>query len=934
MPDTHLPSGLPIDMAARALGAALLETGLTLTFDAETGALVHANEAAIFLLEISEDAFGDHTFDALCRADGSGAPDLWSALRSGSVRRWRGTLVATLSSSEHPVDFIAACSDSEGGTGHVILHATESDGQSAQERPAPTGAVAALGDVVGIIEFDADGVVLTANDRAKMALEFYSEEMTGRGHDSLWPASITQTPDYVAFWEKLREGRIVEGRHAHVTAEGNIVWLQSTYIPRRGDAGHVSTVVQCLMDVTDETERSMVDAARARAAWSVLAVAELDIEGHVLASNSCMQSLLGSEPDDLTGKHLRRFMDAEFALGATFRAAWDKVVGGEAQQIDIPHLNADHQLCWTRSQFVPVPDASGRITAIYEIGTVIHDDHERLANLETRYDALSGDLAIVEWDVTGRLIEGNARYAELLGFDRGKLKGLDHRMTVPQDFAKGRRYSLFWDRLNQGERVSGQFRRLGVDGKDAWFQASYVPLRRETDGRIETVFFYGSDISEVKLGQIHAQARMDAIERSMAVIEFEMDGTIISANKVFVETVGYSLEELKGRKHAMLCPPDFAKSEEYRRFWERLGEGQIIEQEVRRVGSGGRELWFQASYNPILDLAGQPIRVVKYAYDITDVRIRQAKLEEKWQTTSRAHPICEFDCEGKITGANEAFLRTAGYSLREIVGQHHSMFCTLAQARSQEYRDFWQDLAKGEERSDCYHYVARFDRDMYLQANFSPIHDTSGAVSGVIMHAIEVTDHVRLRDETEKRATEVGGQIEALREAGVQIRGGHGALSEALTRSRETLVQGEGALASGLRDMGGVTGAIEKIDQIVEVVAEIAVQTNLLAFNAAIEAARAGEYGVGFSIVADEVRKLAERNADAARDISRQLEAASESVGRGTGAAQETIAILNRTADDIRASGESVSTLMSNCEAQSQTIGAIGAVMCEFGGRT
>ena len=584
MPDTHSPSSLPTEMAARALGAALLEDGLMLMFDAETGALVHANDPAIFLLEMSEDALGDHGFDTLCRASEPTDPDLWRALRSGTVSRWHGELVSTLSMSEHPVSVLTALSEGEDGSGRVILHATEERATEATGTPAPSGALGALGDVVGIIEFDADGIVTAANDRAKMALEFYSDEMAGRGHDSLWPAAISQTPDYVDFWNKLREGRIVEGRYAHVSAEGNTVWLQSTYVPQRGETGHVAGVIQCLMDVTDDTERAVADAARAGAAWSSLAVAELDLEGHVTSANTRMQTLLGCGPEELTGKHVRRFMDQEFALGSAFRGAWDKVVGGEPQEIDVPHASVGHQICWTRSQFIPVTDATGKIARIFEIGVDIHEDHERLARLQRRHDALNEDLAIVEWDVTGRLIDGNSRYADLLGLDRGKLEGLDHRTTVPEDFAASRRYALFWDKLNQGERVAGQFRRRGSDGKDAWLQASYVPLRREIDGRVETVLFFASDITEVKLGQLHAQARMDAIERSMAVIEFEMDGTILSANKVFVETVGYSLEELKGRKHAMLCPPDFAKSEEYRRFWERLGEGQIIEQEVRRVG--------------------------------------------------------------------------------------------------------------------------------------------------------------------------------------------------------------------------------------------------------------------------------------------------------------------------------------------------------------
>ncbi|ETX29348.1 methyl-accepting chemotaxis protein [Roseivivax isoporae] len=323
--------------------------------------------------------------------------------------------------------------------------------------------------------------------------------------------------------------------------------------------------------------------------------------------------------------------------------------------------------------------------------------------------------------------------------------------------------------------------------------------------------------------------------------------------------------------------------------------------------------------------------MIKFATDITQEKLRTTELEEKWAAARRAHAICEFDIEGKVVTANDAFLRIVGYSLREIVDQHHSMFCTADHVRTQDYRGFWLEVARGEARTGIFHNVGRFDRDIHLLAHYDTFRDTAGHVAGVVMLAIDVTEHVALRREIEQRAIAVRTEVESILVANDRIRTGAQALDHALGAHTATLSEGGALLSAGVESMSGASRAMEKISEIVKVVGEIAVQTNLLAFNAAIEAARAGEYGVGFSIVADEVRKLAERNADAARDIVRELEIASDSLGRTTGGARQTIDIVRQTAAQLGDSKGSISGLFENCGLQTVSIDRISSVVRAIG---
>ena len=210
---------------------------------------------------------------------------------------------------------------------------------------------------------------------------------------------------------------------------------------------------------------------------------------------------------------------------------------------------------------------------------------------------------------------------------------------------------------------------------------------------------------------------LGSLDKSQAVIEFKMDGTIIDANENFLSVMGYGLDEVVGEHHSMFAEPDFAKSQEYKDFWAKLNEGDFQMAQYKRLGKGGKEVWIEASYNPIKGKNGKPYKVVKYATDITQKSLEHAKLQSLVNAINRSQAVISFELDGTIIDANENFLSVMGYDLDEVKGQHHSMFAEPGVAETQEYKDFWAKLNEGQFQAGQYKRLGKGGKEVWIEAS-------------------------------------------------------------------------------------------------------------------------------------------------------------------------------------------------------------------------
>jgi methyl-accepting chemotaxis protein len=537
------------------------------------------------------------------------------------------------------------------------------------------------------------------------------------------------------------------------------------------------------------------------------------------------------------------------------------------------------------------------------------------SNAVAQAAAISKSQAVIEFEMDGTIITANQNFLDALGYRLEEIKGKHHSMFAAPDVRDSAEYRKFWADLNRGEFQSGEYKRLGKGGREVWIQASYNPIL-DRSGKPCRVIKFATDVTAKKMRSMEDAGKIAAIGRAQAVIEFNLDGTIIAANDAFLKTLGYSLAEIQGKHHGMFVAPEERNSDAYREFWAKLSRGEFQSGEYKRFGKGGKEVWILASYNPILDDAGKPFKVVKFATDVSEQKLRNANFEGQIEAIGKSQAVIEFSMDGMVLNANENFLNTLGYSLAEIQGKHHSMFVPPDERTSEAYREFWANLNRGEFQSGEYRRIGRGGKEVWIQASYNPIRDLNGKPYKVVKYATDTTAQVIAR----KKSDAVRAMMEQVAAGAEELNASVREISQAMVRSKDTATDAVERVEAADQQAQRLSTAAGSMSSIVELIGDITGQINLLALNATIESARAGEAGRGFAVVAAEVKNLANQAKQATDKIGTEI-------GNLTGISSDVVNALNSIKAAIQSVNEYVSSTAAAVEEQSTVTSEMSSSM-------
>lgn len=792
----------------------------------------------------------------------------WQALQQGNFtqdvfkRRDKHGKTVWLQATYNPVF------DDNNHVYKVIKFATDIT-QEKQQAIDFDGQMSAINKSLAVVEFDMQGHIITANKLFLDIVGYTLGEIKGQHHRLLVSKDYANTKEYTEFWQRLEQGKHETNEFMRINKQGQEVWIQASYNPILDFNSQPYKVVKYATDITQQKIERSHSSGQIEAINKSQAVIEFDLNGMILYANENFLDTMGYAFSEIQGKHHSIFVTPEYARSAEYRNFWAELQQGQFQSAEYKRLTKNGKDVWILASYNPIFDPQGKPCRVIKYATDITQDKLIQADFSGQISAISKSQAVIEFNMDGTVRTANDNFLSTVNYSLADIEGRHHSMFVDSKLKNSAEYHEFWKKLQRGQYIAGEFKRLGKGAKEIWIQASYNPIM-DANGEPFKVVKYASNITDQKNKNANFKGQLQAISKSQAVIEFNLDGTIITANDNFLQTMGYKLEELQGKHHSLFVEPDYRDTEEYTDFWKTLREGNFIASEFKRVAKNNQAVWIQASYNPIYDTNNKPFKVVKYATDITAQKEAIALIGDS------LFALSEGDLTKIITQSLGGEFNLLGQAMNATLDRLNRVFKEIAQ-RAKYVSTSAQEIQSGS---------ANLSQRTEEQA--ASLEQSAASVEELTSTAAQNSTNADYANKLSIEATskaEYGGDV----------------------------------ITDTIGAMAEIESASKKISDIISVIDEIAFQTNLLALNAAVEAARAGEQGRGFAVVAGEVRNLAQRSASAAKEIKTLINDSVSKVADGTELANKS----GSTLTEIVAAIKSVSELIAeiNRASQEQTDG-------------
>ncbi len=338
----------------------------------------------------------------------------------------------------------------------------------------------------------------------------------------------------------------------------------------------------------------------------------------------------------------------------------------------------------------------------------------------------------------GEILWANSLYAEMVEYSVEEIIGKHHSIFVPYNIRRKETYKEFWRALANGESRSSEFQGVTKTRRDVWIRGSFFPIR-DHNHKLICIVNIAFDITNEKTIALADNQKLEALNKSHASISYNVEGTIIEANEMFLELMDYKIDVIRGEHHSFFVPEEYSSSKDYKIFWEKLSSGEFVSGEFKRVKRDGSEIWIKATYNPIRDLAGNVVMIQEIASDVTELKSLGIAQEEQFKAIYRSSAIIEFDLAGNIINVNDILLNLMKYGRNELIGEHHSIFISDEELGSSEYKEFWSELRKGNFQLGEFKRFNKFGEEIWIRGAYNPVIDINGNVYKIMKFAFDIS---------------------------------------------------------------------------------------------------------------------------------------------------------------------------------------------------